>query len=234
MFLSSYRKTYAEMREPLKKADSELIGQRLQIERDGKEPVMFNLYIPENSDNELLPVVFNIHGGGFVAGDADALDTQGDRIANEWNAIIVTVNYTTADVNRFTIMGYSAGAYYSAEAMRLLKDDGFDISSLVLCYPWTMGLPTDNLSIDCPRTLFVLAGQDPISQRSKTYRDNMEKAGIAVKNVEYDEAVHSFIESNNPESANETSKDFESVITPEQEKLAREAEKMIGEWLKEE
>lgn len=260
VFLTSYRNNCAKMREPLKKTDSELIGQRLKIDREGKNSVDVNLYIPENSGNILLPVVFNIHGGGFVAGDADSLDTQSDRIANEWNAIIVTVNYTTADVKpisygseeikdtvlyfadkaesyhadpqKFSIMGYSAGAYYSAEAMRLLKEAGFDIASLVMCYPWTTGLPTNNLSADCPKTLFVLAGQDPISQRAKTYIEAMKKAGVTVETVEYKTAVHSFIESNNPESVNDTSGDLGGVVTPEQEKTAREAEITIGEWIR--
>ena len=118
-------------------------------------------------DMEKLPVVFNIHGGGFVGGDADMLDTQSDRIANEWGVIVVTVNYTTADVkpvlygseeikdavlyfaenaesyhadtDRFTVMGYSAGAYYAAETVRMLKKGGFAVDSLVMCYPWTTG-----------------------------------------------------------------------------------------------
>ena len=45
-----------------------------------------------------MSVVFNIHGGGFVGGDADVLDTQSERIANEWNVVVVTINYTKADV----------------------------------------------------------------------------------------------------------------------------------------
>ena len=45
-----------------------------------------------------MPVVFNIHGGGVVGGDADVLDTQSERIANEWNVVVVTINYTKADV----------------------------------------------------------------------------------------------------------------------------------------
>ena len=54
---------------------------------------------------------------------------------------------------------------------------------------------------------------------------------MTVETIEYEDAVHSFIESNNPESANDTSGDLEGVVTPEQEKMAREAEKTIGNWL---
>ena len=53
------------------------------IQRDGKASVKANLYVPDNIGDELLPVVFNIHGGGFVGGDADVLDTQSERIAND-------------------------------------------------------------------------------------------------------------------------------------------------------
>lgn len=261
IFLHGYRKNCAELRAPLKKDDSLLIGERVNIERDKKDNVAVNLYIPDNMGEEKLPVVFNIHGGGFVGGDADMLDTQSDRIANEWGVIVVTVNYTTADVNsvlygseeirdtvlyfadhaesyhadtsRFTIMGYSAGAYYAAEAMRLLKNDEFHIASLVMCYPWTTGLPTEDLSSDCPKTLFVLAGKDPISQKAKIYVDTMKAADVNVEVIEYDGAVHSFIESNNPEGANDPAEDMESIINPAQEALAREAEKKIGKWIDE-
>lgn len=259
IFLYTYRKNCAELRAPLKKEDSLLIGERVCIGRDKKDDVAVNLYIPDNMGAEKLPVVFNIHGGGFVGGDADMLDTQSDRIANEWGVIVVSVNYTTADVKpvsygaeeikdtvlyfadqadsyhadteRVTVMGYSAGAYYAAEAVRMLKKDGFAVDSLVMCYPWTTGLPTKELSSEYPKTLFVLAGEDPISQKSKIYMDAMKAAGITVETVEYERAVHSFIESNNPEGANDTSADMESVINPAQEDYAREAEKVIGEWI---
>ena len=117
--------------------------------------------------------------------------------------------------------------------LRLLKNDGFHIASLVMCYPWTTGLPTEELSSDCPKTLFVLAGKDPISQKAKIYVDTMKAAGVNVEVIEYDCAVHSFIESNNPESSNDFAEDMESVINPAQEALAREAEKKIGKWIDE-
>ena len=37
--------------------------------------------------------MINVHGGAFVAGDADTLDTQSDRIAKAWGCTVVTVNY---------------------------------------------------------------------------------------------------------------------------------------------
>lgn len=258
LFLASYRKNCANMRAALVKNEKDLIGERIEIARAGGSSVKANLYIPDNTGSEPLPVIFNIHGGGFVGGDADLLDTQSDRIAYEWNAIVVTINYTKADVkpilygageikdvvlyfadhadeynvnpSRFVLMGYSAGAYYAAEGTRLLQKENIDMAALIMCYPWTTGLNSDKLNTDFPPTLFVLAGRDPISQRAKAYIDSMETIGIETKVIEYENAVHSFIESNNPESkADEAA--TESVVNKEQAELARQAEREIDEWL---
>lgn len=258
LFLNAYRAENAKQREKFVKED--LIGERIEIPRDGKASIQANLYLPDESEDERLPVVFNIHGGGFVGGDADALDTQSDRIANEWNVVVESINYTTADVKsisygskeirdtvlyfaknaetygvdptKFTLMGYSAGAYYAADSTRLLQKEGFKMASLVLCYPWTTGLKADQLAKDFPPTLFVLAGRDPISQKAKSYVKAMESAGLDVKVLEYENAVHSFIESNNPEGLQEDMTDMSEVINPEQESLARDAEAAISQWIK--
>lgn len=70
IFLHAYRKNCAELRAPLKKDDSLLVGERICIGRDKKDDVAVDLYIPDNLGAEKLPVIFNIHGGGFVGGDA--------------------------------------------------------------------------------------------------------------------------------------------------------------------
>ena len=260
IFLNSYREENEKHRAKLVKNDSDLIGERIVIQRDGKADVKANLYAPDIIGDERLPVVFNIHGGGFVGGDADLLDTQSDRIANEWNVVVVTINYTKADVkpvsygseeirdvvlyfadnaeiygvdpSKFTLMGYSAGAYYAADSTRLLQKANFDIASLVLCYPWTTGLDVNDLEEDFPPTLFILSGQDPISQKAKSFVKDMESAGLELEVIEYENAVHSFIESNNPEGITEDSVDMSDVINPVQESLAREAEAAISEWIR--
>lgn len=48
--------------------------------------------------------------------------------------------------------------------------------------------------------------------------------------IEYENAVHSFIESNNPEGITENVVDMSDVINSEQKSLAREAEAAICEW----
>ena len=129
-------------------------------------------------------------------------------------------------------MGYSAGAYYAADSTRLLQLADFDMASLVLCYPWTTGLKADKLKKDFPPTLFVLSGQDPISQKAKSFVKDMESVGLNPEVIEYEKAVHSFMESNNPEGMVEGSVDMSDVINSEQESLAREAEAAISEWIK--
>lgn len=258
-FLASYRKNCADMRALLVKDEKDLIGERIEIERHNSTSVKANIYIPDHAGAESLPVVINIHGGGFVGGDADVLDTQSDRIANEWNAIVVSVNYTKADVKsipygseeikdavlyfaenaekyhadttKIYIMGYSAGAYYAAESTRMLQKSGFKAAGLILCYPWTTGLNANKLDTDFPPTLFVLAGQDPISQKAQPYAESMKNAGIEVEIKEFENAVHSFMESNNPEGINTSSEDMSDVINSEQENLAREAERFVSEWI---
>ena len=61
----------------------------------------------------------------------------------------------------------------------------------------------------------------------------MESAGFKPEVIEYENAVHSFMESNNPEGTVEgSSVDISDVINPEQEALAREAEAAISECIR--
>lgn len=259
MFLQNYRQTNQEIRSALVKADEQLLGERLSIGREGKNSIKVNIYYPTIDKNNKLPVVFNIHGGGFVGGDADVLDTQSQRLADQWQAVIITVNYTKADVkpisygaeeikdavfffaenasqfgidpSKFTIMGYSAGAYYTATAANLLVKEDFNLAKVVLAYPWMTGLKSSDLEANYPQTLFVLAGKDQISQNAKPFIEDMEKAKNKVTVIEYQEAVHSFIESNNPEGLTASSGDLSEVINEKQENLARLAEMEIHKWI---
>ena len=257
-FLNSYRDRCAEQRNEMKKADIDLIGKRMKITRKSHNPVSINLYVPD-SEEESMPVVFNIHGGGFVAGDADALDTQSNRLSQQWKAVVVSVNYTTADVKPISygvkeitdtvhyfyahakayhlnpkesyMIGYSAGAYYAAEATRALEQSDCHLNGLIMCYPWATGLPVKNFGSKWPSTLFILAGQDPISQKAKSYITKMKDAGLNPDIRQYKNAQHSFIESNNPEGMNDPSEDTKNVINEKQKQLAREAEFDIGQWI---
>ncbi len=143
------------------KSDDELIGEHLFIDRDGLAPVDVNLYLQET--DEALPLVVNLHGGAFVAGDADALDTQSARISEEWHVHVVTVNYSLmkdditvqyatdeikdairyfmehseeyhVDPTQIYTLGYSAGGYHAMTAALQLHKEGITIKGQILCY----------------------------------------------------------------------------------------------------
>lgn len=145
------------------KSDKELIGEHFYVPRAGKEAVDVNLYIPET--DEKLPIIFNIHGGAFVAGDADTLDTQSDRLSHSWNAVVVSINYKLAkdgisieygteeiadavkyfiahaveypiDTTKIVVLGYSAGGYHAMRSTLLLKQEEIDVGAQILCYPF--------------------------------------------------------------------------------------------------
>ena len=172
LFLSHQLKKSAEDRAAnqaaMVKSDEELLGEHFYVPRQGLEAVDVNLYIPE--DGESLPVVFNLHGGTFIAGDADTLDSQSLRLSQNWNAVIVTVNYKLAvdgitvdygtqevvdtvkyflehaeeyriDSDKAILMGYSAGGCHAAMSALALEQDGIDLAAQVLCYPAVGELP---------------------------------------------------------------------------------------------
>ena len=138
-------------------------GQKFLVPRENAKPVMTYLYRPAGS-GENLPVVFNVHGGAWVGGDALLLDTQSREMADRLGCLVVNINYVKADVKpfpyaqyeirdtvryfadhakeynldaqRFAVMGYSAGGHLSACAAQLLQQDGIRLSCQVLCYPF--------------------------------------------------------------------------------------------------
>lgn len=145
------------------KTEEELIVERFKVQRSGKDSVSVNLYILESETK--TPVIFNIHGGVFIGGHADTLDTQSDRISKSWNTVVVTVNYKLAkdgisieygtegivntvkyfmdhadeynlDTDKFVVMGYSAGGYHALMTALNLKKEGIDLAAQVLCYSY--------------------------------------------------------------------------------------------------
>lgn len=95
-FVKNMREENAAKRAAAQKSDEERIGTRFTVERKGKKSVDCNLYFPDDY-NEPLAVLFNMHGGGFMFGDADEMDTQCDHWAKDWNVAVVSVNYTKLD-----------------------------------------------------------------------------------------------------------------------------------------
>ena len=74
-----------EDKKMMKKTDKTRIGKRFYIKRKGKSDVELNLYIRKDS-NFYLPLIINLHGGAFIAGDADTLDTQSERLKLQFNS----------------------------------------------------------------------------------------------------------------------------------------------------
>ena len=258
-FLTNMHTENEVLRNTLKKPDSELIGQRFVIERKGKGDIYANVYIPKTASDEKLPVLFNAHGGGFFLGDADEMDSQCDYWANDWNVIVVSINYTkldtkpmnyavseitdtvayfeknadkyNADVTRFSVIGHSAGGFLAAKAAIALDANGFPLESQILLCPWTTGLPKTVSSTLAP-AFFSLGGADAISQESSQYQEVLKAAGVPYTVKEYESGEHPFIHSPYPEFQKGLSAEEKAVFANEEQfALSYQAENDIKEWL---
>lgn len=258
-FMANMRAENEVLRNASKKPDNELIGQRLVIERKGKGDIYVNVYIPKAASDTKLPVLFNAHGGGFFLGDADEMDTQCDLWANDWNVIVVSVNYTkldtkpmdyavaeitdtvayfeknadkyNADVTKFSVIGHSAGGFIAAKAAIALDAKGFKLESQILLCPWTTGLPKTVSSTLAP-VFFSLGGADAISQQSPQYQEVLKAAGVPYTVKEYEGGEHPFIHSRYPEFQKGLSAEEKDVFANEEQfALSYQAENDIKEWL---
>lgn len=258
-FMANMRSENEALRNASKKPDDELIGQRLVIEREGKGDIHVNVYIPQAASDAKLPVLFNAHGGGFFLGDADEMDTQCDHWANDWNVIVVSINYKkldtkpmdyavaeitdtvayfeknadkyNADVTRFSVIGHSAGGFIAAKAAIALDAKGFRLESQILLCPWTTGLPKTVSSTLAP-AFFSLGGADAISQESPQYQEVLKAAGVFYTVKEYEGGEHPFIHSPYPEFQKGLSAEEKAVFANEEQfALSYQAEDDIKEWL---
>lgn len=249
----------AEKRAEVQKSDDERIGERFILERDEKEDIILNLYYPKNETEEEVPVIFNIHGGGFTYGDVDELDSQSDNWSKNWNVMVVAINYTTLDlkpmkyaveeildtikyfknnadeyhidVDNMFILGHSAGGHYAAQTAIEAANQNVKLKGQILCSPWTSGLP-EEVSENLPPALFILGGDDEISRLSSDYQERLANVGVEVTAYEYENGLHSFIYTLYPELKKSTPLDsIEVVYDEEQQKIAKEAENDIHEWI---
>lgn len=142
------------------------IGERFVVPRSQKKGIHTILYRPlTNTVPGKLPVLFNMHGGAWVGGDAVFMESFCQMIANEIPAFVVNVNYTKADEEPFpyateevadtvkyfiahadqygidpekmAVGGHSAGAHLAAGAAMMLKEDGIKLACQMLVYPCT-------------------------------------------------------------------------------------------------
>lgn len=141
-------------------------GERLTIPRDGLEPVDAILYRPKDISDHPAPVLFNMHGGAFMGGDAVLMDSFCRMIADSLPMAVVNVNYKKApgyafpyaitevadavahfaahageygvDPKRMAVGGFSAGASLAAgTALKLKSDTDIVLSCQLLVYPCT-------------------------------------------------------------------------------------------------
>lgn len=138
-------------------------GKQCLIGEKGRQVEVF-LYFPHEKKEPKLPVMFNLHGGAWVGGDATCIDWQSERLCELLSCCVVNINYTKLDVqpfpyvqnevadvvryyaehaeelgldvDRFNLIGYSAGGHICAGAAQILRDRGFPLKSNVLVYPF--------------------------------------------------------------------------------------------------
>ncbi len=265
------------VRESMILDDDERQGNRFLVPRDKKTSVAVNLYIPKDSASP-APAVFHIHGGAFIGGDADLLDSLSQRLCTSWGAAFISVNYTKLDDNhdkdyaieeicdsvlyfaahaseynlnteKFLIMGYSAGGYYTMTASHVLAQKGFNLACQVLCYPYLgdAGDRLDALDLSAKEKLspafIIVCENDPLKDGGIQYGKKLSALGVNVLEIkEIRGAYHGFIEENNPEttvrlkeknpSYYERQYKKDKAISPDQEALAREVESYILENLR--
>lgn len=146
-------------------AERAVAGKRFVVPRAGKKGVDTILYRPDGkkAEGRKLPVLFNMHGGAWVGGDAVLMDSFCVKLAKEIPAFIVNVNYTKADIepvsyameevcdaveyfmehadeygiakNQIAVGGHSAGGHLAAGAALMLKERGVQLACQMLVYP---------------------------------------------------------------------------------------------------
>lgn len=184
------------------------IGQRFVVPRDGKAGVAAILYRPgkkaEETAHRRLPVFFNMHGGGWVGGDAVLMESFCQMLADELPAFVVNINYTKADVEpmpyqqeevadavryfasheekygidagRIAVGGHSAGAHLACGAAMMLAQEGFPLAAQVLVYPAPdLTIEEDSME-EMRRILYPEGGWDsPVASPARAPEEMLEK-----------------------------------------------------------
>lgn len=257
-FDKQIEKKFERFRESFRKSDEERLGRRMQIPREGAEAAEVNLYLPELKQKR-NPVVFMLHGGQFVDGDADQIDSFCDRMKDLWDAVIISINYAKLDahkipyqqeeirdvvlyfgihaeeydidIHRSVLMGFSAGAYYCVGAASLLEEKGLKTSGIVMCSPFI----DDTLIRFCQAgihpepVMIITAEKESMQERLDTYKEYLEKAGTDAEFKVYEGVTEGFLEHNNPEFENNSLYKNDPSVSEEQKEIARACEIYLGQ-----
>ena len=132
------------------------------VEKDNKLDLY--IYRPKNIQNTKTPVIYYMHGGGYIMGNATMYGTAFNYLANKHNATLISIEYRLStkapypadlndaysglkyiyhnadklniDKNNIIIMGESAGGGLTARLGLYNKDhDKIPIKGQVLIYP---------------------------------------------------------------------------------------------------
>ncbi|MBR3358412.1 MAG: alpha/beta hydrolase [Solobacterium sp.] len=242
------------------KTDSERRGRRVIIPREGKDGVAVNLYTPSHPEAK-MPVVFVCHGGTFMDGDADMLDSFCDRMKDQWEAVIMNINYTKidvhqipypqeeivdtvmytavhaeqfhADAHRFAFVGFSAGAYLQTGAAAMLSQKDFRICGQIAFYPFIddTQIRMCDSGYHIGPYYMVTTGKDMMKDRESIYEQHLRSGNVEYERRHYDDAVQGFVEYNNPEIENNPAYRKSAAISEEQKELARACEVWVGSIL---
>ena len=141
-----------------------VIGRRFFVPMPDGSKVPVYYYRPTEPPASPMPVIFNLHGGAWVFGDALGVDVQSQSLAESFGATVMNIDYTPLDAKPFprpqeetlavvkyvlgraavyhidpervNLIGYSAGGHIAAGAAFLLRDAGIKVERQILCYPF--------------------------------------------------------------------------------------------------
>lgn len=170
-------------------------GERFSVPRADKQDVDTILYRPKDHSVGNMPVLFNMHGGGWLGGDAVLMESFCQLMADELDALVVNVNYKKLDEKLFPypqeeicdtihffadhadyfgidptkilVGGHSAGAHLAACAAWMLAQEGFLLAGQMLVYP-CVDLSIEEDTIRTVRSMF-LRGMDVKNPKLSPY-----------------------------------------------------------------
>ena len=77
------------------------LGKAFVVPRGAEKGVRVRLYRPAKDSERTLPVLFNVHGGAWLFGDAEGVDLQSQYLANHLDCFVVNIDYRMLDEEPF-------------------------------------------------------------------------------------------------------------------------------------
>ncbi|KZK38259.1 putative lipase [Lactococcus cremoris] len=116
----------------------------------------YDLYLPKNN-NQRLPVLIWVHGGGYVGGDKEGVKEFATRLASDAKIAVVSMNYEKAPESK-----YPNQLRQVSELVKTLKDE--KLSKLKL----------DNIILGGDSAGAQIALQFALTQTNEQYRDSLK------------------------------------------------------------